>query len=453
MIFSGIILDMDPKNQVIVRMAPSPTGYFHIGSVRTALFNFLFAKKHGGTFIFRSEDTNDERSKKEFEDNILESLKWLGLSYDVFMRQSDRTEIYVSYLKKMIENGSAYISKEEPKEGESRSEVIRLKNPNKKIIFDDLVRGKVEFDTTESGDFVIAKSLTEPLYHLAVVVDDHETRATHIIRGEDILSSTPRQILIQEAIGANRPIYAHIPLILAPDRSKLSKRFGATSLIEYREKGFLPEAIINYMALLGWNPGTDKEIFTLNELIEEFDLARVQKGGAIFDITKLEWINKEHIARQSHQMQIENLKSQIGKTKWKDSEKWKDENFVQKFLKIILERIHRWGEVSEAIETGEFDYLFEKPELDKEKICWKGQSKENAKENLEKVLDILSNNIDDKEKIMLFAEEVGKGNALWPLRFSLSGKEKSPDPITLLQILGPHESRNRIQNAILKLEN
>ncbi len=419
-------------------MAPSPTGYFHIGSVRTALFNFLFARKNKGTFIFRSEDTNNERSKKEFEDNILDSLKWLGLSYDKFMRQSDRTEVYISYLKKMIENGSAYFSKEEPKEGESRTEVIRLKNPNKKIVFEDLVRGKVEFDTTESGDFVIAKSLTEPLYHLAVVVDDHETGATHVIRGEDILSSTPRQILIQEAIGAKRPIYAHIPLILAPDRSKLSKRFGATSLTEYKNQGFLPEAILNYMALLGWNPGTEKEIFSLDELIEEFDISRVQKGGAIFDMTKMLWVNKQHILRQSHESQIKNLKLQV------QNEKLNDQDFTNKFLKIILNRIHRWGEVKEIMAAGEFDYLFNDPEINPGMVPWKKQSKEDAKKNLEKVLSIL----DDKGKIMRLAEEEGKGDVLWPLRTALSGREKSPDPFTLIDILGLSESKKRILKAI-----
>ena len=429
---------MENGEKVVARMAPSPTGYFHIGSVRTALFNFLFARKNKGTFIFRSEDTNNERSKKEFEDNILDSLKWLGLSYDKFMRQSDRTEVYISYLKKMIENGSAYFSKEEPKEGESRTEVIRLKNPNKKIVFEDLVRGKVEFDTTESGDFVIAKSLTEPLYHLAVVVDDHETGATHVIRGEDILSSTPRQILIQEAIGAKRPIYAHIPLILAPDRSKLSKRFGATSLTEYKNQGFLPEAILNYMALLGWNPGTEKEIFSLDELIEEFDISRVQKGGAIFDMTKMLWVNKQHILRQSHESQIKNLKLQV------QNEKLNDQDFTNKFLKIILNRIHRWGEVKEIMAAGEFDYLFNDPEINPGMVPWKKQSKEDAKKNLEKVLSIL----DDKGKIMRLAEEEGKGDVLWPLRTALSGREKSPDPFTLIDILGLSESKKRILKAI-----
>ena len=269
-------------------MAPSPTGNFHIGGARTALFNFLYARKHEGKFIIRIEDTDKERSKKEFEEDIIESLNWLGLKYDELYRQSDREEVYKKYLKKMLDLGSVYI-----KDGE---QVIRFKNPNKKIKFNDLIRGDIEFDTTELEDFIIAKNVNEPLYHLAVVVDDHEMAITHIIRGEDHISNTPRQILIQEAIGAERPLYAHLPLILAQDRSKLSKRKHgeAVSVNYYRQKGILPQALINYLALLGWNPGTDEEIFTLNELIKVFDLSRVHKGGAMFDEKKLAWVNRKH---------------------------------------------------------------------------------------------------------------------------------------------------------------
>jgi len=268
-------------------MAPSPTGNFHVGGARTALFNFLFAKQNNGKFILRIEDTDKERSKKEFEDDIFESLEWLGLKYDEFYRQSERGEIYRNYVEKMLNNDSVY---------EAEDKVIRFRNPNKKIKFNDLVRGEIEFDTTELKDFVIAKSVDEPLYHLAVVIDDFESGITHVIRGEDHISNTPRQILIQEAIGAPRPLYAHLPLILAQDRSKLSKRKHgeSVSLDYYRHKGYSRDAIINYLALLGWNPGTEQEIFTLEELINVFDLGRVHKGGAIFDEKKLAWVNRKH---------------------------------------------------------------------------------------------------------------------------------------------------------------
>ena len=380
-------------------MAPSPTGNLHIGGARTALFNYLFARKNGGKFILRIEDTDKERSTKEFEKNILDSFEWLGLNYDELFRQSEREELYKSYLKKMLDDGLAYISKEEPKDVDQRSEVIRFKNPNKKIVFEDVIRGTVEFDTTELKDFVIAKSLEEPLYHLAVVIDDYEMGVTHIIRGEEHISNTPRQILIQEAIGASKPQYAHIPLILASDRSKLSKRAGAVSVFEYKDKGILPQAFLNYLALLGWNPGTDQEIFSLDELIQVFDLSKIHKGGAIFDENKLEWVNKEHIKRLSPGEQ--------------------------------LKRIAK-------------DFDMSTPTLDVDKIPWKDSNPEEAKKNLEKIYDVL----DDKEAIMTYATLVGKGNVLWPLRYALSGKEKSPDPFTLLQILGTEEAQTRVKRAI-----
>jgi len=222
---TGVRKTTDQGSQIVTRIAPSPTGVLHVGTARTALFNYLYAKQNNGKFIVRIEDTDKERSTKEFEKDILDSLEWLGLDHDEFYRQSERGEIYRKYIEKLTEEGKAYISKEEAKEEGQRSEVIRFKNPNKEIIFEDLVRGEISFDTTELGDFIIAKSVDEPLYHLAVVVDDHEMGVTHIFRGEDGISNTPRQILIQDAIGAQRPKYAHLPLILGPDKSKLSKRY------------------------------------------------------------------------------------------------------------------------------------------------------------------------------------------------------------------------------------
>ena len=269
---------MDKK--IVTRFAPSPTGYFHLGGVRSALYNYLFAKQNKGVYILRSEDTDKERSKKEYEDGFLELFNWLGLKPDQFFRQSERTEIYKKYLEKMIKDGFAYVSKEEIKEEGQRSEVIRFKNPNKKITFRDIVLGDITFDTTDLKDFIIARSLTEPLYHLTVVVDDFEMAVTHIIRGQEHIANTPRQILIQEAIGAQRPFYAHIPLILGKDRAKLSKRDPEViPALEYKNLGYLPEAIINFMALIGWNPGGEQEVFTLDELVEKFDMQKIQKSG------------------------------------------------------------------------------------------------------------------------------------------------------------------------------
>ncbi len=439
---------MANDNKVIVRFPPSPTGLFHIGNARTFLFNYLFAKQNNGKIVFRSEDTDKERSKQEYADDIIENLKWLGIEPDfsTTVKQSERSDIYKKYLQKLIDEGKAYLSKEETVEEGQRDEVIRFKNPNKKIKFNDLIRGDIEFDTTELKDFIIAKSLDEPVYHLAVVVDDFEMGVTHVIRGDDGISNTPRQILIQEALQAPRPIYAHLPMILATDKTKLSKRkHGETvSVSYYREKGYLPEAIINFLAMMGWNPGTDQEIFSMNELIKIFDIQKVQKKGAIFNIEKLDWLNREYILRLSDEDKFSIFNFQFSNTKFKDNEKKNNREFMEKLLKIFLDRIHRWGEVAELLNTDEYDYLFDKPALKKEKICWKNQTPENARENLKKVSEILN----DKEKIMRYANEAGKGNVLWPLRYTLSGKEKSPDPFTLIDILGIEESKNRIQNAI-----
>ena len=286
------------SNKVITRFAPSPTGQFHLGGVRSALYNYLFAKQNKGIYILRSEDTDKERSKKEYEDSFVELFEWLGLKPDHFFRQSERTEIYKKYIEKMIAGGFAYISQEEIKEAGQRSEVIRFKNPNKKITFNDIVLGDITFDTTDLKDFVIARSITEPLYHLSAVIDDHEMAITHVIRGQEHIANTPRQILIQEAIGAKRPLYAHMPLILSKDRAKLSKRDPEViPALEYRNFGYLPEAIVNFMALIGWNPGGEQEVFTLAELVKKFDINKIQKSGGVFNSEKLDWINKEHMKR------------------------------------------------------------------------------------------------------------------------------------------------------------
>jgi len=361
----------------------------------------------------------------------------------------------------MIDGGFAYVSKEEPKIEGGRTEVIRFKNPNKTVTFQDIIRGEVTFDTTELHDFVIAKSLEEPLYHLAVVVDDHEMGVTHVIRGEDHISNTPRQILIQEAIGAGRPIYGHIPLILAPDRSKLSKRHGATSVVEYKERGYLPEAVLNYLALLGWNPGTDQEVFTLDELIEAFDISKVQKGGAIFDEEKLKWINKEHLKKFSP----ENLEKEIV-SRVTDSEIFKTKNWklpengdVSKFVSTAFERVSYWKDLSDLLENGDLNYFFEKPQYSKDKLFWKDEKESTTTvRHIEKVVEIMetiatTDWITEKIKELLwdYADKEGRGSVLWPVRFALSGKDKSPDPFTLAQILGKKETLDRLEDARKKL--
>lgn len=430
---------MDKK--IITRFPPSPTGFLHIGRARTALFNFLFARQNEGKMVFRIEDTDKERSKREFEDNIVESLTLLGIKHDSGpYRQSERTVVYQKYLKKLIDDGFAYISKETPKEEGDREEVIRFKNPNKTLTFKDLIRGEITFDTTDLKDFVIAKSLEEPVYHLAVVVDDFEMGITHIIRGEDGISNTPRQLLIQQAIGAPQPVYAHVPLILAPDKSKLSGRHGAISVTDYREMGYLPEALVNYLALLGWNPGTEQEIFSMDELIELFDISKIQKSGAVFNIEKLNWINRQYLEKLNDADFILHAKNFI------------QEEILIKILPLVREKISFFKEISSLLD-GELSFIKPLPTYDKESLKWKQEKDLSAtKENLKLIIDIVSKISDfSKESVKAsvwpLAEAKGKGYVLWPMRYALSGKDKSPDPFIISEILGREETVKRLTFA------
>lgn len=455
---------MSEKNThktIVTRFPPSPTGLLQMGNVRTAIYNYIFAKKHGGKFIFRIEDTDKERSTKEYEKELVENLKWLGIKWDneTYIRQSERSEVYASYIQKLIDNGSAYISKETPKEEGQRSEVIRFKNPNKVITFSDMVRDEISFDTTDLGDFVIAKSMTEPVYHLAVVIDDFESGVTHVIRGEDHISNTPRQILIQEGIGAPRPIYAHLPLILDTDRAKLSKRkHGEKISLKYHiQQGFLPEGIVNYMALLGWNPGTNKELFTLEDLIKVFEISKVQKSGAVYNEEKLRWTNKEHLKRRpSHWVQLEIEKWFKNSESFK-KKKWKIKvETMEKISPVVLDRISTFGDIPGMIEAGEFDYFFEAPEYAAEELIWKDEKdKKITVMHLQEAIRMLesagesslANSESVKELIWNYATEKGRGNVLWPIRFALTGKNKSPDPFTIISILGKEESLDRLKKA------
>jgi glutamyl-tRNA synthetase len=358
-----------------------------------------------------------------------------------------------------LDSGHAYVSKEAPKNPGDREEVIRFKNPNKKVSFDDLIRGKIEFDTTDLHDFVIARSMDEPVFHLVVVVDDHEMGITHIIRGEDHISNTPRQILIYEALGLTPPLYAHIPLLLAPDRSKLSKRKGAVPITDYRDRGFLPEAVLNYMAMLGWNPnvkenGLEREIFSKEELISLFDLSKIQKGGAIFSEEKLAWMNKVYMAKLSDAEFIGQARHFIPA----DIDLTTPKN--KKLLPLIREKIHTFGDIKGLFApNGELSFAAKAgvPAYKKESLMWR-QEKEIAqtKIHLKYVIDALASFSDAPDDFTLekikaavwpYAEKAGKGNVLWPARYALSGKEKSPDPFVMMDILGKTESLQRLTAA------
>jgi nondiscriminating glutamyl-tRNA synthetase len=511
---------MDPQfkftqpGEIRVRFAPSPTGFLHIGTARLALFNYLFAKKNKGVFVIRIEDTDKERSKPEYEKDIMDSLRWLGIEWDEGpdvggnygpYRQSERKEIYKKYLEKLLAEDKAYYcfcSEEElesqrqyqlsigeaPKYSgkcrnlskelsqkylkEGKKAVIRFKNEGKKVEFEDLIRGKIEFNTSLIGDFVIAKDLNSPLYNFACVVDDFEMKISHVIRGEDHISNTPKQILIQEALNFPQPKYAHIPLILGPDRSKLSKRHGAVAISDYRRQGYLPEALINFMALLGWNPGTERELYSMASLIKEFSLEKVQKGSAIFNIKRLDFLNGFYIRQKSVDKLtqlclpylIENKMIQpidqdfFQKYKIFETGEEIDLNSLQKIVSIYQKRLKKLSEITQLV-----DYFFkEKIEVNKELLRWKKMTDKELKKSLdrsEKILSKIKNEDwtkENLEKILIkeaekFAIDLNKGGdrgyLLWPLRVALSGKEASASPFEIADILGKEKVLKRIKEA------
>ncbi|MBI1999376.1 MAG: glutamate--tRNA ligase [Parcubacteria group bacterium] len=444
------------SKKIVTRFAPSPTGPFHVGAARTALFNFLFTRHHGGVFILRIEDTDSARSKKEYEEDILRGLSWLGIAYDELHRQSERTAEYRGSIERLLRDGTAYVSAEE-RDG-ATSDVIRFRNPNQPVTFNDAVRGEITFDTTELKDFVIARSVEEPLYNLAVVIDDGAMRVTHVIRGEDHISNTPRQILLQRALGLPQPIYVHIPLVLAPDRSKLSKRHGATSVSEYRDAGYLPEALVNFLALLGWSPqegaGDEAaEIMSLGELIAHFDIDKIQKSGAIFNLEKLQWMNRQHIRR----LPQEKLEQYVASFMPPDvaSLPQYDPPRLARAASLIAERLKTFGDIRTMADAGELTFFFAAPPYpEPHKLAWRTASREETVRHLEEAAALLKN-VADRDFIartitavlMPYAEEHGRGNVLWPVRYALSGKDRSPDPFTLAAALGKEETLARLSLA------
>lgn len=445
---------MTDSQKIVTRFAPSPTGLLHGGTYRTAVFSYLFARKNGGKFILRIEDTDRERSKKEYEENILDSLSWLGLEYDEMHRQSELVGEHTKALQKLIDTGFAYISKEEAKDGSGvMRELVRFKNPNKKVVFDDLIRGPIETDTTDLGDFVIAKNITEPLFHLAVVVDDAMMGVTHIIRGDDHIANTPRHILLYEALGYPVPNYAHLPLVVDEKRAKLSKRRGARALTEYRDQGYLPGAILNFLTLVGWNPGTEQEIFTKEELINLFTLDRVQKSPGFFNPEKLDWVNKEYVKLLSEGEQVEYIEKFLPDT-IKEIPGYSREKLAL-IRGVLIDHLSHFGEIKTMAERGDIGYFFEDPTPSKESLFWKDdKDSDHTRAHLDKVVEILQKveSVDftaEKVRALIwdYATEVGRGNVLWPTRYALSGKDKSPDPFVLSEILGKETTLRRLETA------
>jgi glutamyl-tRNA synthetase len=298
-------------NPIRVRFAPSPTGYLHVGGARTALFDWLFAKKHKGAFILRIEDTDVARSTDDMTRGILEAMTWLGLHWDEGpYYQSKRLDLYRETADRLVRGGYAY-------EDEG---AIRFRVPEGRVTFEDAVFGEISIESQTIENFVLLRSDKHPTYHLSVVVDDIDMRISHVIRGADHISNTPKQILLYRALGASLPVFAHLPLILGPDKTRLSKRHGATSVMAYQEQGILPEALRNFLALLGWAPGNDQELFDDEELIQAFSLQGISKANAVFNPEKLAWFNAQYIARLPHEKLVKHLKPEYLKTGlWRDS--------------------------------------------------------------------------------------------------------------------------------------
>lgn len=443
--------------KVITRFPPSPTGEIHIGNMRTMLFNYLYAKYFNGEIFLRFEDTDKERSKKEYESIVIDGLHALGLNFDHGpFRQSERGAIYKEKLLELIKLGRAYEA-EDSLGGSGKA--IRFKNPNKIITFDDKVRGHVSIDSSIFGDFVIARNIDNPIYHFAVVVDDMDMGVTHIIRGEDHITSTPRQILLLEALGGNIPVYAHLPLIVGEDKKKLSKRHGATSVSGFLKQGYLPSALVNYLAFLGWNPGGEREIYSLEELTEIFDLDRVGKNPAKFDYNKLNNINYHYMINLSEDEYRTNLFMFLDE----EYSKLFNTNFTISntvIQNVIKPRIKKFSEVSDMITNGELDYFFKKPLVNYGLIRFKTDSVEKTKSILEKLKVLIGNisnndwNTDSlKNNISTLFTEHGVGSVLHPLRVVLSGKKESPDPFTISYILGKKEVLGRIDSFLAKPNN
>ena len=477
---------MENAKKIKVRFPPSPTGRLHVGNVRSALYNWLFARQHGGIFLFRFEDTDKERSELKYEASIIEALQWVGLNWDegigkekpgMKYRQSERVDVYEKYLDKLIANKKAYwcyCTKEEleadkeelikkklpqiyvghcrdlesPPQGKE-PQVIRFRTPDAKIEFDDIVRGHVTFEGRLIGDFVIGRKPGEmPLYHFAVAIDDYEMEITHVIRGEERLTSTPKQILILRALGFDEPIYAHLPLILNANRGKLSKREADTALLDYRKKGFLPEAMFNFLAFLGWHPQDNEEIFTKEDLTKIFDLSRVQKAGAVFNLEKLEWFNKEHIKRLS----IEELAKRV-RPYLEERHIKAEDDFLQRILSIERERITTLAEFADTA-----GFFFSLPDYEPNLLVWKESDPVRTfriltelKEDIESIKGGMNRHALGNALADIVLRE-GRGPVLWPLRVAVSGLKASPDPMEIVQALGGPESVRRIDIALEKIK-
>lgn len=478
-------------SKVKVRFAPSPTGELHIGGARTALFNYLFAKSKDGIMVLRIDDTDLERSRVEYTDKLIESMHWLGLGWDEGpYYQSKRMDIYKAEADRLLAEKKAYycycsvdeltIGREKARDDkkqylypgncreltvdqieafkmDGRKPVVRLIIPESgTTVVNDLIRSDVSFNNSDLDDFIILKSNGLPTYNFASIVDDCKMEISHIIRAEEHLSNTPRQLLCAKALGYTLPIFAHVPMILAPDRSKLSKRHGATSVEEFRTEGYLPEALVNYMALLGWSPGEDREFLNLEEMIAMFSLEKVNNTAAIYDTNKLAWMNgnyireynTEKLIEAAHPFMKENYSSEMcGKVQ--------DEEYVKSVINSVRERAKTLKELSDTA-----DYFF-RDDFDYDEKGVKKNFKKEGTADLLKLLNtelvtldsLTSSNTEALFNSLCESNNISIGRLMGPARLALTGKTGGPAIFDIIEILGKEKTSERLEKAIYFIEN
>ena len=463
-----------------VRFAPSPTGKLHLGGARTALFNWLYAKHNGGNFFLRIEDTDRERSKQEYTDQILNSLEWLGLEWsEPLIYQSKRNLIYKEEVQKLLDNGRAYrcfLTKEElqvarekaKKEGgefrvpktyrdlslddqkglinSGQSFTIRLKIPSKgSTFFEDKIYGKINVNNNEIDDFIIVRSDGSPTYNFTVVVDDNNMCINYVIRGEDHISNTPKQILIYSALNYPVPDFAHLPMILGSDKKRLSKRHGAAAVEDFREQGYSVDALLNYIAMLGWNSDSEDELFSLEDLISKFDINKIQKKGAVYDEKKLHWVAGQHMIRKSEK----NLLNEIRK----DDPNWQKhskDTYIFSVLKLMKIRAKTLNELKEACA-----YFFSDPkDFDENAIIkrWKDKSVNKLINNfitrLEKLSSWSQKDLDESLRDTAQEMAVSAAKLIHPVRLAVSGQSHGPGLFELIELLGKMTTLRRLRKAL-----
>ncbi len=472
---------MTDIQNIHVRFAPSPTGELHLGGARTALFNWLYARHHGGQFHLRIEDTDKLRSKKEYTEQILDSLRWLGLKWDgPVLFQSDRIPAYRAAIQLLLKTGHAYrcfCSREKLEQDRAQAEngreynypgtcrhlsgseiktklnqgqsfTIRLRIPEGETAYDDIIYGAVKVNNREIDDFIIARSDGSPIYNLVVVVDDNEMGITHVIRGEDHISNTPKQILIYQALGYGIPRFAHLPMILGPDKKRLSKRHGAPGIQEFRNAGYPPQALLNYLAMLGWNPDTEQEIFTLDDLVKAFRLSQVQKKGAIYDEKKLNWVSSKHLMAMSDREILAGIN--VNDPDWHSHH---PENYN---LRVIEQLKPRAQSLAQLMEIS--SYFYNKPEQYDNKTARKRWSDNSVNElvreylsHLEGIEDWTAENLEFYLREVAAARELSASKLIHPVRLALTGAGEGPSLFTLMEILGQETCLKRIKLALEKL--